>query len=73
MANSVIQFCPNCPPNEFQDTRYGFKMRVMNPTGKLEKSGKARCTCCGVEADIRNKERVVVKTKSNESSKGKKQ
>lgn len=72
MANSIIQFCPNCPVNEFQDVKYGFRMRVMNPTGKLEKSGKARCTVCEAEVDIKNKERLVTKSKTDESSKNKK-
>lgn len=72
MANSVIQYCPNCLPNQFQDERYGFRMRVMNPTGKLEKSGKAKCTVCSAEADIKNKEKVITKAKTDESSKSKK-
>lgn len=49
---SIIQFCSACIPHQFQDERYGFKMRVMNPTGKGEKSGVARCTVCKATHNI---------------------
>lgn len=46
MASSEIIYCPDCDPHPYQDPKYGFKMRLCNPTGKMEKSGKMRCTVC---------------------------
>lgn len=45
MAESKIKRC-DCK-HEFQDKKYGNGMRVMNPTGKGDKSGDYRCTVCG--------------------------
>lgn len=47
MASSEIIYCPDCDPHPYQDPKYGFKMRLCNPTGKMEKSGGYRCTVCG--------------------------
>lgn len=47
----MIQKCPNCKPHSFQDTRYGEKVRVMNPLKKvLEQQQEVRCTICGAVA-----------------------
>lgn len=53
--NSIIQYCKNKCENRFQDERYGLGMRVQNPTGKLEKSGKCRCSVCNFEQEIQNR------------------
>lgn len=63
MAVSVIQYCKDCKEHPYQDAKYGFKMRIMNPTGKMEKSGKARCTVCGAVNDTKGVASIIPRRK----------
>lgn len=63
MAISEVMYCSDCKPHDYQDTKYGYHMRVMNPTGKGEKSGNFRCTVCGQVTKERTQLKTVKKEK----------
>lgn len=63
MAQSVIQYCPNCKEHPFQDQKYGKSMRVHNPQGKMDKGGQCKCTVCGAVSSIKEKSLVIPKKK----------
>lgn len=60
MANPVIQYCGDCVKHDFQDEKYGYKMRVMNPQGKFDKADTVKCTVCSKIHSIKNR---VIPTK----------
>ena len=50
--------------NEYQDSRYGLKMRVFNP---LKKGlGKVRCTICKTEIPFKESESKEERTKKRD-------
>jgi len=56
-----IQYCPNCKEHEYQDKKYGLKMRICNET----KPGKLRCTVCGTILENKAKINPVIITKED--------
>ena len=57
----MILYCSSCKPHEFQDTRYGDKMRVMNPFPKSGGDIEYRCTVCCKERPLKQGSDLKIK------------